>query len=65
MAESLEEDGVLYECPLCVGETVLISAAGPFTLPSGSALRSSTGTARTDRRGFVRPPFGVKIHVHP
>ena len=42
MTESLEEDGVLYECPLCIGETVLVSAAGPFTLPSGSALRSST-----------------------
>jgi hypothetical protein len=41
MSESLEEDGVLYECPLCVGETVLMSSAGPFTLPSGSALRSS------------------------
>ena len=42
MTESLEEDGVLYECPLCIGETVLVSAAGPFTLPSGSALRRST-----------------------
>ena len=47
MSESLEEDGVLYECPLCVGETVLISAAAPFTLPSGLALRTSEGNRKT------------------
>jgi hypothetical protein len=43
MTESLEENGVLYECPICVGETILMSSAGPFTLPSGSSLRSSAG----------------------
>ena len=43
MSESLEEDGVLYECPLCVGETVRVTGAGPFELPDGAALRSSTG----------------------
>jgi hypothetical protein len=43
MTESLEEDGVLYECPLCSGETVLMPAAGSYKLPSGSSLRGSTG----------------------
>ena len=41
MSESLEEEGVLYECPLCIGESVLMSGAGPFQLPDGSALRAS------------------------
>ena len=43
MSESLDEDGVLYECPLCIGETVLVTGAGPFELPDGAALRRSTG----------------------
>jgi hypothetical protein len=47
MTESLEEDGVLYECPLCIGETVLVAASGPFTLPSGLALRSSEGARKS------------------
>ena len=45
MAESLEEDGVLYECPLCSGETVLMPGAGPYRLPSGSDLQGSRGDA--------------------
>jgi len=45
MSESLEEDGVLYECPICAGETVLVTGAGPFELPDASAFRSSTSDA--------------------
>jgi hypothetical protein len=41
MEESLEEEGVLYECPVCSGETVLIPRSGPVKLPEGSFLRTS------------------------
>lgn len=43
MAESLEEDGVLYECPVCSGETVLMPDSGPYKLPSGPSLRGPAG----------------------
>jgi hypothetical protein len=42
MTESLEEEGVLYECPICSGETVLMASAGPFTLPDLSSLNLPT-----------------------
>jgi len=43
MTESLEEEGVLYECPLCVGDTVLMPAAGPYKLPNATSLHGATG----------------------
>ncbi|HEX5012764.1 MAG TPA: hypothetical protein VFV72_01305 [Candidatus Limnocylindrales bacterium] len=35
MEESLEEEGVLYACPICAGETVYIPRSGSYQLPGG------------------------------
>ena len=38
MEESLEEEGVLYECPVCTGETLFIPKTPPSQLPGGDGV---------------------------